>query len=130
MQTVLIVDDSEVCLDLYEAYLEGDGYAILLAPDGIAGLDLMRHSSVRLVVVLNLLMPYMDGMDVLRHASAEELLDRHAVVIASASAEHSLREPDLLAILDRYHIPVLHKPIDRTTMREAVTRAAQSLHAA
>lgn len=67
---ILIVDDNEKIVDLVQAYLEKDGYAVLTAYDGLQALELARHRRPDLIV-LDLLLPGVDGLDVCRVLRAE-----------------------------------------------------------
>lgn len=67
---ILVVDDDHKIVDLARMYLEKDGYRVIAAYDGLAALDLVRHERPALVV-LDLLLPEMDGRDVCRTLRAE-----------------------------------------------------------
>jgi len=67
---ILIVDDNQKIVDVVQAYLEKDGYRVLTALSGLEALDLARHRRPDLVV-LDLLLPGMDGLDVCRVLRAE-----------------------------------------------------------
>lgn len=62
---ILIVDDNQKIVDVVQAYLEKDGYRVLTALNGLDALELARHRHPDLVV-LDLLLPGMDGLDVCR----------------------------------------------------------------
>jgi CheY-like chemotaxis protein len=59
---ILLVDDEEVMQELGQELLEGHGFSVLLAGDGIEAIDLYRRywSEISLVI-LDLLMPKLDG---------------------------------------------------------------------
>ena len=68
---VLVVDDDVKTVELVRLYLKRDGYQVLTAYDGIEALRLARESSPDLIV-LDLMLPDMDGLEVcriLRHES-------------------------------------------------------------
>jgi len=68
---VLVVDDDVKTVELVKLYLKRDGYQVLTAYDGIEALRLARESSPDLIV-LDLMLPDMDGLEVcriLRHES-------------------------------------------------------------
>jgi DNA-binding response OmpR family regulator len=62
---ILIVDDDRKIADLVRAYLEKDGYRVSAAYDGLQALELARQKRVDLIV-LDLMLPGMDGLDVCR----------------------------------------------------------------
>ena len=90
--TVVIVEDDADTAEIVRLYLARDGHNVLLAHDGIEGLRLARESSPDLVV-LDLMLPGMDGMQVCRTLRAESDV---AIVMLTARAE----ERERLAGLD------------------------------
>jgi DNA-binding response OmpR family regulator len=62
---ILVVDDNQKTVDLVRAYLEKDGYRVLAAYDGLQALELTRQKRPDLIV-LDLMLPGMDGLDVCR----------------------------------------------------------------
>jgi len=60
---ILVVDDDQKIIDLVTLYLKKDGYQVLSAGDGQQALDLARRRRPDLVI-LDLSLPEMDGMDV------------------------------------------------------------------
>ena len=67
---ILVVDDDPNVVDLVRRYLERDGHEGLIANDGVAGLETAREELPDLIV-LDLMMPRMDGMEVCRTLRAE-----------------------------------------------------------
>jgi len=67
---ILIVDDDEKTVDLVKLYLEKDGYRVLTAYDGWQALELTRQKQPDLIV-LDLMLPGVDGLDVCRILQAE-----------------------------------------------------------
>ena len=65
MQKVLIVEDESAQRVLYEAEVSEMGYEVLLAEDGVQAVDVVREEQPD-VVVLDLMMPNMHGLDALR----------------------------------------------------------------
>lgn len=67
---ILVVEDDERLADLVRRYLERDGHHVLVAHDGRRGLELARANRPD-VVVLDLMLPVVDGWDVCRILRAE-----------------------------------------------------------
>ncbi|MDD2992739.1 MAG: hypothetical protein PWQ08_356 [Clostridiales bacterium] len=63
--TVLIVEDQVEISSVVAKYLQNAGYQTICAPDGLTALDLFNRSEVHLLV-LDVMMPGIDGFDVLR----------------------------------------------------------------
>ena len=70
-KTILVVDDEERITDLLRAYLEQAAYRVLTAGNGRSGLELARADKPDLIV-LDLMMPEMDGVECLRLLRAEQ----------------------------------------------------------
>jgi DNA-binding response OmpR family regulator len=69
-RTILVADDDKKIVDLVALYLKRDGYNVLPAYDGREALEMTRRKQPDLVV-LDLMMPELDGMDVCRLLRAE-----------------------------------------------------------
>ena len=67
---ILVVDDDRHIVDLVRLYLERDGYQVLVAYDGLEALKLARQRRPDLIV-LDLLLPEVDGLDVCRILQTE-----------------------------------------------------------
>ena len=67
---ILVVDDDKKTVDLIRLYLEKDGYRVTVAYDGRQALELARQKRPDLVV-LDLMLPEVDGLDVCRILRAE-----------------------------------------------------------
>ena len=67
---ILVVDDDPKILELVRVYLEREGLAVITAPDGIAALAAIRQRAPR-AVVLDLMLPGLDGLAVIRAARAD-----------------------------------------------------------
>lgn len=67
-QTVLIVDDEELLLTMSEMVLTSFGYRVLTATNGRAALDIIERSDSHVdLVVTDLVMPHMDGHQLIQH---------------------------------------------------------------
>ena len=67
---ILVVDDDPKILELVRVYLEREGLAVITASDGIAALAAIRQRAPR-AVVLDLMLPGLDGLAVIRAARAD-----------------------------------------------------------
>ncbi len=125
MQRVLIVEDSPSIRTLYRVVLEAQGYTVLEAADGAAGLDTATRQTPDLIVV-DMVMPRMDGLTMIeRLREAERMAGSAPVPVLLVSALH-----DLLDLLDRDPgslgiVAVLDKA--RLTPRKVAEAVAASL---
>ncbi|QPC82281.1 response regulator transcription factor [Phototrophicus methaneseepsis] len=62
---VLVVDDEQRIVDLAKMYIEQEGYRVTSATDGVTALDMISNENPALVV-LDLMLPGMDGLEVCR----------------------------------------------------------------
>ena len=83
---ILITDDSEINRALLKEIL-GDGYDYLEAEDGAAAVELMRQRTDISLLLLDLMMPGMDGFDVLRVMKYHAWLDEIPVIVISAAED-------------------------------------------
>jgi CheY-like chemotaxis protein len=93
---VLIVDDDPLALDLLGTVLRSVGYEIHTASNGSAALELLSQISVN-GILLDLLMPEMDGFELLEHLKDSDRLKEIPVIILTAK---NLTEDDV-ALLAR-----------------------------
>jgi CheY-like chemotaxis protein len=85
---VLVVDDDTGIRDLLEGLLEEEGYNVATARNGREALELLRQRAELgpHVILLDLMMPVMDGYMVMQALAANpQLRDSHAVVVMSAA---------------------------------------------
>lgn len=80
---VLIVDDELFNLDYLEQALEDSNYQIITATNGQEALDKIQREQPDLVL-LDLMMPVLDGFAVLTHIKADQVLRDIPVIIISA----------------------------------------------
>ncbi len=80
---VLVVDDNEVNRDLLARRLQRQGHAVSVAEDGFQALEMMRSAPFDLVL-LDIMMPQMNGYQVLENLKADEKLRHIPVIMISA----------------------------------------------
>ena len=70
---ILIVDDMEMNLELLEARLEGKGYEVTSAKDGVEALEKLKKDSFAMIIS-DILMPKMDGFQLCRECKGDDTL--------------------------------------------------------
>jgi CheY-like chemotaxis protein len=124
---VLIVDDHETIRTAMRFMLEDAGYQVLEAPDGHAGWEALIACPQRLVVLLDLAMPGMDGMTVLEKLHRlPSLAARHTVVVVSAYADGHL-PARLVELADALAVQIVGKPFTLDGLLAAVSQAERRL---
>ena len=119
---VLVIDDDRAIVDMVQLSLLLDGYDVSTAGNGEEGLAVAREVRPN-VVVLDVMMPGMDGLTVARHMRADPLLARIPIVIATARVSATEQRAGWQEGIDSYvtkpfDIEVLHAEIERV-VREA-----------
>jgi DNA-binding response OmpR family regulator len=116
---VLIADDDPDILMLISLTLERDGYEVVSAKDGLSAYEAARERVPHLVV-LDLMMPGIDGCEVTRRLRAEETTKDVPIVIVTALTDESQAALALAAGADVY----LRKPF---SPKELLARTASLL---
>jgi CheY-like chemotaxis protein len=88
--TIVMIEDDAGIADMYRHQLAIDGYRVLVAGDGVSGLELVRSTRPNLVL-LDLLLPEMEGFTVLQHIRKDAALGSIPVVVLS-----NYGEPDVM----------------------------------
>lgn len=81
MSTILVVDDEDCIRHVLRRFLEGQGHDVLEAADGLEALVVLEEHTVGLAIV-DLMMPRMDGLELLRRAQ-RDFPGTRAVVISA-----------------------------------------------
>lgn len=107
-QSVLIVDDEPMTRDLLRLMLERAGFDISEAEDGIDALEKIKDNAPD-AVILDVMMPRMDGVTVCEILRREEATANLPVIMLSARTHMDAVEKGLRAGATRY----LSKPVSR-----------------
>ena len=90
-QLVLVVDDQEINRDVLGMILEDD-YEVIYAENGKEALELMRERLESLsIVLLDLMMPVMNGFEVLEEVRSDEALSRVPIIVLTAEKNAELQ---------------------------------------
>ena len=111
MAMVLIVDDEAATRDILVELLHKDGREIVTAGDGQEALEHLARVPRPRVILLDLMMPRMNGFEFLRRQSTDSSIANIPTIVLSGStrpagARHQLSKPvdvdRLLALVDQY----------------------------
>jgi CheY-like chemotaxis protein len=111
METLLIIEDEVRTRDLLIEFLGKDGRQIITAGDGQEALERLTKVPRPRVILLDLMMPRMDGWEFLRRQSADPSMAGIPTIVLSGSelpvgAKHQLSKPvdvnRLRALVDQY----------------------------
>ena len=90
-QLVLVVDDQEINRDALGVILETEDYEVLYAENGVEALEIMReHIEDLTIVLLDLMMPVMNGIEVLKYVRTDEAMKRIPIIVLTADKSAEL----------------------------------------
>jgi DNA-binding response OmpR family regulator len=119
---ILVVDDDPHAVEILTRMLGREGYDCLSASGGAAGLEILQREAVD-VIVLDVMMPEMDGLQVCEQLRSDQKLRQIPVILLTAKDDMETRSRGMGLGVSEY----LTKPINK---RELFTRVASQLHAA
>jgi two-component system, chemotaxis family, chemotaxis protein CheY len=92
LSTILIVDDDPSTRFVLRLILEREGYKVIEAGNGAAALDLIRPDPLPDIVMTDLMMPVMTGVELVRRLRSEPRTAKIHIVVVSSNPEaaHSL----------------------------------------
>ena len=118
-RVAIVVDDSEDAQDLLRDWLQMDGFIVHQARDGRQALEMLVDLATPSLIVLDILMPVMGGLELLDIICSYTRLSNVPVLVVTASDAHiELKSP---------YARCLRKPLDEAALRNA---AAELLSAA
>jgi two-component system, OmpR family, response regulator AdeR len=108
IKAVVVEDDSDLRF-LYQNKLERHGFEVLVAVDGVDGLEVIKRTKPH-IILLDLLMPVMSGSEMLARMRSEEWgSDIRVIILTNISKDEA---PPALRFLnvDRYIVKAHHTP--------------------
>lgn len=112
---ILVVEDDMAIREALKMTLELDGFSVLVASGGVEALAILKNSPLPNLILLDLLMPGMNGYEFLEHIKKEpaELIANIPIIVLSAVAK-----------IERNKIPAVHgvfqKPVDLNKLVDAI----------
>jgi CheY-like chemotaxis protein len=101
--SILLVDDDPEILEMTEALFRLEGYSVITAANGLVALAKVDGGLRPCVVLLDLMMPQMNGYQFMDELRARKLIEQVPVLVFTAAA---VRTPPVGALM------VLEKPLD------------------
>lgn len=108
LRRILVVEDDAEFRELLEEVLHEEGYDVVPAEDGAEALDEMDRMHGFCLILLDLMMPGMNGWDFLQKVGLEDRGPVPPIVVMTAADKY----PD--------DLPVLRKPVALEDLREAL----------
>lgn len=84
---VMIVDDDHFILNMYKIKFEHAGFNVKTAADGKEALDIARSGYAPDVLLIDILMPVMGGLEFLQHIREEKLFEHVPIIVLSNQSQ-------------------------------------------
>jgi CheY-like chemotaxis protein len=114
---ILVVEDDESIRESLRDVLELEGFSVVQADNGRSALDLLEAGLAPSLVLLDLMMPVMNGLQLLARLRASQMFASLAVIIVSAWPPSGL---DLPGPTQGF----VKKPVDLDVLLAAIARTA------
>ena len=112
---VLLVDDNTTNLQLLRETLDGLGYKLLIAKNGLTALSIAQKADPS-IILLDIMMPEMDGYEVCRRLKADKKTAQIPVIFITALAD----DEDEAKGLEMGAVDYITKPINPALVRARV----------
>lgn len=111
---ILIIDDDSRNIFALSAVLKAKGYPVLVADQAISGIEVMKQDKEIGIVLMDMMMPEMDGYEALKVIRTTEGISHLPVIAVTAQAMVGDKEKCMQAGADEY----LSKPVDIDALTE------------
>lgn len=117
---ILVVDDEPLLLEILKEYLDEMGYSTIEANDGVEAWSILQEPSHQFdAIILDRMMPNMDGLEVLKKIKAHPTLNKVPVIMQTGSVE----KHEILEGLQAGCYYYLTKPFERDVFTSIVKTA-------
>ncbi len=86
---IFIVDDDKFLLSMYSIKFQKEGFEVIVAVDGNDALTKLREGLKPDVIILDIVMPVMDGLELLQKIRDEHLVEDSIIIILSNQGQSS-----------------------------------------
>lgn len=125
-QQVMVADDDEDIRFVLQVALTDAGYLVSAFSDGAAVLDQLRRDPCGWVLLLDWMMPRLDGYETLQAIAADPVWRTDNTFILMTAGGRTLPLA-FVRLLDELHVTYLAKPFDLDTLLTTVAAAANRL---
>jgi DNA-binding NtrC family response regulator len=115
MQRILVIDDEPSIRELLKDFFTGKGFEVATSPDGQTALNLLKENKFDLLL-LDLMMPGMNGLDVLREIASEKI-DIPSIMITAYASVSTAVEAMKLGAFDYITKPFVLEDVYLTARR-------------
>jgi DNA-binding response OmpR family regulator len=122
---ILIVDDDPDILKTLRMSLEDEDFRVMSAADGEQALRFLRTARAPLPVFLDVNMPRVDGLGVLREVYKQKHMHRHVITLLTAGGRTLHNE--ILQLMHALNVDIVWKPFDLKAINMAVAKMEMRL---
>ena len=112
---ILLIEDNELNLDMLTRRLERKGFSVIVARDGLSGIEKANQEKPELII-MDLSLPILDGWDAAKKLKADRATKSIPIIALTAHAMKGDREKALNAGCDEYDT----KPVDLDRLLEKI----------
>jgi CheY-like chemotaxis protein len=87
---LILIEDEVFINDLYRITLEKAGYTVIAALDGLQGLKAIQENTDAALVLLDIMLPKMHGIEVLQKAKTDEKTKHMTIILLSNLGEENI----------------------------------------
>ncbi len=88
-KTVLLIDDDQFLLNMYTLKFKNSGFEVEVANSASAGLQKLRDGLTPGVILVDIVMPAMDGLEFIKRAKEERLSPSSAVIVLTNQGQNT-----------------------------------------
>jgi CheY-like chemotaxis protein len=118
--TILLVEDDLATSDALTEFLAGEGFAAVAAANGAEAMELLRRGFDPVAIVLDLMMPVMDGWDFRQEQVADPRLARIPTIVITAAGFSAASVATQFG-----DVELISKPIQNQALLAAIHRRCQ-----
>jgi DNA-binding response OmpR family regulator len=123
--TALVVEDDSQIGQLIKFIVEREGFDVILAQDGRAAREVMASAAAPAVVLLDVMLPFVDGLQLLAEMRGHRTWQHCPAVMLSAKATDADRARALAAGADAYLVKPFLPDDLRTCLKSALGRVSR-----
>lgn len=123
LRIALVVEDDDQIAYLLRFILEREGFKVELAGDGRAAQDLIANSAPPALVLLDVMLPFVDGYQLLAAIRAKNGWEKVPVLMLTAKSQ----EKDIVRALDSGAADYMVKPFKPDELRSRVRRLVKEV---
>ncbi len=109
-ETILLVEDEFFLRDLYTIMLQKGGYKVIAAEDGAKGLEIGQNNPTAKVMLLDVMLPKMHGVEVLKKMKADPKTKNLPIIMLSNLSEETVVQEALSVGAEAYLVKVSFTP--------------------